>query len=560
MKDLWFFLRLFKPYHYWLIGGVMLSLATALASIALLSLSGWFICAAAVAGAMVPDGVAVAFNYMQPAAQVRALAIIRTLSRYGERLVTHEATFRVLAQIRSWFFARMIPLSPAQLGLQRSGDILNRMTADIDALDALYLRLALPFLVALMSSLVVVAWLAAISASLAGGLAVMILLTIFALPMLFNRLGQAGAAQETDAMANLKTRQIEILQGFTDLVVFKALNRFKDALLVRSQRLIDIQADNDRLSAKSAALNLLLAQTTAFLLLMAGAVLMQQRAITGPQTAALVFAVLALFEWIGPLSQAMLMLGKTKLAAERIRSLAETKPIVTELEGNIDLPMACDWRLESIGFRYQGKSDWVLRQIDLEIAQGDKIAIVGPSGAGKSTLLHLLMRFFDPEQGRLLLNGVDIRQVSIDQLYRRMALLSQRTQLFAGTIRDNLLLGKPDADSEDLTAAIKLAGLSTLLAKLPDGVDTVVGEQGSRVSGGEARRIALARVYLKNAPILLLDEPTEGLDRHTEADVLRALQQISANKTVVMVTHRTAGLDIVERVYRLENGRLELDK
>ncbi|WP_031432761.1 thiol reductant ABC exporter subunit CydC, partial [Methylomarinum vadi] len=557
MKDLWYFLHLFKPYRYWLLGGVMISLLTSLASIALLALSGWFICAAAVAGALAPDGVAVSFNFMQPAAQIRALAIIRTLARYGERLVTHEATFRVLAEIRGWFFARMIPLAPGQLALRRSGDLLQRMTGDIDALDALYLRLLAPMAIALLASLSVTLLVAVHSTWLAAGLVLMLVFGAVIVPWLFNRLGKKGAVRESELMAEFKYRQVEMLQGVGDLLAFQAYNRFKDHLLSVSERLLATQSGNDKLSALSSALTLLLAQATLLLFLLGGGVLLQQHSLSsGPVMALLLFCALALFEWINPLAQAMQMLGKTQNAAHRIRSLAETKPTIEEPVIDNPLPAGNQWRLEGVGFRYAEEGDWILRGVDLTLEPGAKIAIIGASGTGKSTLLHLMLRFFDPQQGRILLQDVDIRKIRSERLYTRVALLSQRSQLFAGTIRDNLLLGKPKAGNDELNAAIKLAGLSALLARLPEGIDTLVGEQGSRVSGGEARRIALARVYLKNAPLLLLDEPTEGLDAGTEAEVLRALQEISRDKTVVMVTHRNAGLQLTERIYRLESGRL----
>ncbi|WP_349431442.1 thiol reductant ABC exporter subunit CydC [Methylomarinum sp. Ch1-1] len=556
MKDLWFFLRLFKPYRLWLLAGLILSLLTALASIALLGLSGWFICAAAVAGVLAPDGVAVTFNFMQPAAQIRALAIIRTLARYGERLLTHEATFRVLAKIRCWFFAKMIPLAPGRLAMQRSGDLLNRMTGDIDALDALYLRLLAPLAVALLASLALTAFIGAYSPLLATLLMGMLLIAAVFVPWLFNRLGNKGAEQESEYTAEFKGRQIEILQGFNDLSAFQAYNRFKDRLLTVSEKLLIVQADNERLASLSAASMQVLAQLTVIIMVIVGASLMERQTLSGPVVALLVFAILALFEWLNPLAQATQMLGKTRNAARRIRTLAESEPAIGEPSNARPLPPGNRLALEQVSFRYRQDGDWVLQHIDLSLAEGDKIAISGPSGAGKSTLLHLLMRFFDPQQGRILLDGVDISQIRSERLLSRMALLSQRSHLFNGSIRDNLLLGDREADDGELMDAIKLAGLSAMLSRLPAGIDTLVGEQGAKVSGGEARRIALARVYLKNAPILLLDEPTEGLDAETEDDVLSALQQISENKTLLMVTHRAAGFRLAQRVYRMEAGEL----
>jgi len=555
VKDLWFFLGLFKPYSSWLIAGIFLSLLTSLASIALLTLSGWFITAAAVAGALAPDGVAVSFNFMQPAAQIRALAIIRTLGRYGERLLTHEATFRVLAEIRCWFFGRLIPLAPGQLALQRSGDLLSRITTDIDALDALYLRLLAPVLTALLGTLVVSIFIYSYAPLLSALLVLMLLVAAVMTPALFNRLGRQGSEREVEVSAAFKTRQIEILQGLSDLLAFQAYQRFKNRLLKISQQLIDIQQHNNRLSAWSSALTLFSAHLTMLIILIVGAGLLQQRILSGPVLVMLVFCVLALFEWINPIALALQMLGKTQKSAHRIRFVTELPSTIIEPDSPKTLPITNDITIENISFKYHEQGDWVLRDISLPIPQGSKLAFVGQNGAGKTSLLHLLMRFFDPQKGRITLAGIDYKQFRSDELITRIALLSQHSQIFSGTIQDNLLIARPDASRVDLMKAVDLAGLKQYITGLADGMHTWVGENGARVSGGEARRIALARVYLKNAPILLLDEPTEGLDAETEVDVLQALRQISQDKTLLIVTHRKTGLELVDKVYQISGGK-----
>lgn len=209
-----------------------------------------------------------------------------------------------------------------------------------------------------------------------------------------------------------------------------------------------------------------------------------------------------------------------------------------------------------MSFRYSDQQGRVLNNISLAIPQGAKVAIVGPSGSGKTTLLQLIMRYYDPEQGSVLLAGQNIRQFDADELMSCFGVLSQRSQLFAATIKENLLLAKPDATATELNAAVKAAGLENFIGYLPEGLETWVGESGVKVSGGEARRIALARLYLKNAPVLILDEPTEGLDGDTERDVFTALADFARDKTVVMVTHREAGLGWVDVVYGMEHGVL----
>jgi len=284
-----------------------------------------------------------------------------------------------------------------------------------------------------------------------------------------------------------------------------------------------------------------------------------------------VFCVIAAFELVTPLPQAMQMLAKTQKAARRIRQVTEMSPAITPSTGfcpplpsgegwgegfQRPLPGRYDLQLNEVSFRYSDQQGRVLNNISLTIPQGAKIAIVGPSGSGKTTLLQLIMRYYDPEQGSVLLAGQNIRQFDADELMSRFGVLSQRSQLFAATIKENLLLAKPDATATELNAAVKAAGLENFIGYLPEGLETWVGESGVKVSGGEARRIALARLYLKNAPVLILDEPTEGLDGDAERDVFTALADFARDKTVVMVTHREAGLGWVDVVYGMEHGVL----
>lgn len=556
MKDLWFFLKLFKVHSAWLAGGIMLSLLTALASIALLTLSGWFISASAIAGLVAVDGNTLAFNFMLPAAQIRALAITRTVGRYGERVVTHEATFRVLAGIRGWFFQQLIPLVPGRLSALRSGDLLSRMTADIDALDALYLRLLAPAVVAAIGVSAVTVFLARYAPVISLTTGSMLIVASVWVPWIFNRLGRVGAEEIVVLAANFRIRQLDMMQGLADLIANQAYGRFSDKLGQFSDLMINTQRRNNRLSALSSAFGLLLSQLALFIALVLAAIAFKDGLLSGPDAAVVVFCTIAAFELVMPLPQAMQMLGKTQKAARRIRQIAEMPPTITKQNQLLALPKRYDLQLNDVSFRYSDQQGRVLKNINLTIPQGGKIAIIGPSGSGKTSLLHLLMRYYDPEQGCVLLTGQNIKQFDADELMTCFGVLSQRSQLFAASIKENLLIAKAEASATELNAAVKAAGLATFIGDLPEGLETWVGESGVKVSGGEARRIALARLYLKNAPVLILDEPTEGLDSDTERDVFDALAAFAKDKTVVMVTHREAGLGLVDVVYGMERGNL----
>ncbi|MDD1608779.1 MAG: thiol reductant ABC exporter subunit CydC [Methylococcaceae bacterium] len=551
MNDLTFFLRLFKPHSLWLAGGIVLALLTAFAAIALLTLSGWFISASAIAGL---GGDVLLFNFMLPAAQIRALAITRTLGRYGERLVTHEATFRVLTEIRVWFFAQLIPLALGRLSESRSGDLLTRMTADIDALDALYLRLLAPAVVAAIGVTGVTVFLYQYDPLISLSTGILLLIASVAIPMLFNKLGKDGAENTVTLAASLRLRQLEMLQGMTDLLANQAYSRFSEAFAKNSARLIDTEADNNRLTAISSSLTLLLSQLGLLLALILVALGYKNGVLSGADIAIVIFCVIAAFELVQPLPQALQMLGKTQAAAHRVRQLATLTPTISIAHFPNALPNCYDLCLQDVSFGYSERL--VLKNLNLILPHGAKIAIIGASGSGKTTLLQLLTRHHDPKHGEILLGDVAINQLNHDELLSCFGVLSQRSQLFAATIKDNLLLAKRHATQNELNAAINFAGLTQFIGRLPDGIHTWVGESGAKVSGGEARRIALAQLYLKNAPILLLDEPTEGLDSDTERDVMSALANFAQHKTLIMVTHRPVGLELVDVVYSMEHGVL----
>ena len=550
MKDLWFFLKLFKPHRFWLSGGILLSLLTAFASISLLTLSGWFISSSALAG------TAISFNFMLPAAQIRALAITRTVGRYGERLLTHEATFRVLASIRSWFFEQLIPLAPGRLSALRSGDLLSHMTSDIDALDALYLRLLAPVMVAALGVTAVIGFLYLYSPLISLTTGGLLLVASIGTPWIFNRLGYLGAEAIVALSASFRIRQVDMMQGLADLLANKAYLRFSGRLGQLSDLMINTQRQNNRLTAISSALTLLLSQLTLLTALVLASISFRDGLLSGADLALIIFCVIAAFELVTPLPLAMQMLAKTQKAASRIRQVAEMSPTVVQPEQPLAMPDNVDLQLDDVSFRYPENHDWVLKNISLNIPQHTKVAIIGASGSGKTTLLQLIMRYYDPEHGGVFLAGQNLRYFNSDDLLINFGVLSQRSQLFAATIKENLLIAKPDATEAELDNAIKAAGLEKFISYLPEGLDTWVGESGLKVSGGEARRIALARLYLKNAPVLLLDEPTEGLDNDTEQEIFTALADFAIDKTLIMVTHRESGLGLVDVVYRMDKGIL----
>lgn len=553
MTGLWRLLRLFRPYTGWLLAGVGLSLCTLLANVALLALSGWFISAMAIAGA-----AGVSMNYFTPAALIRAAAIVRTGGRYAERLVTHEATFRLLAALRVWFYRRLEPLAPAVLEGYHSGDLLSRIRADIDTLDQAYLRLLVPGLVALLAVPLYGLFLWHYDARLAVFTVALLLVAGAVVPWLVQWLGARAGRRKVELAAALRTALVSDLQGMGELLVYAAAERHAGQLdgigaaLVREQRTL---SGLNGLAQGAVGLCANLAQ---WVVLVLAIPLVSAHTLAPPDLALLVLFALAAFEAVLPLPLALQSLGEVLAAAQRIFRLADSPAAVREPEHPRELPERFTLRLEDVSFRYRAQAPDVLQHVSLTLAPGEALALVGASGSGKSTLVSLLARFRAPTGGRILLDGEPLAQFAGAALRARLAVLPQQTHLFNTTLRDNLLLANPAAGAQELEAICRLVLLEDFVRAQPEGLDTLVGETGIRLSGGQARRVALARALLKEAPVLVLDEPTEGIDADSARRIMAGiLARVRARRqALLLITHQHAGLDQVDRILVIAHGLL----
>ncbi|MBK1706510.1 thiol reductant ABC exporter subunit CydC [Halochromatium glycolicum] len=551
MQDLMRLWRLFAPYRGWMLGGFAVALITLLANVALMAISGWFITAMAVAGA-----AGVAMNYFTPAAVIRGSAIARTAGRYFERLITHEATLRQLAGLRVWFYRHLEPLAPARLMAYHSGDLLTRIRSDIDALDNLYVRVMVPVLVAITAGVAFVLFTALFDLGLALLLLCTLLIAGVLLPWLGHRLGKEPGQRIVQLQADLRQAGIDGTQGLSELLVYGAadgharhLDRISRALVAEQQRMSGISGITQAATGFTANLTL-------WAVLWLGIPLVHDGTLAPPQLAMLALFSLATFEAVAPLPLAFQQLESTLAAARRLFAIVDTKPAVTEPTGPSPTPRDSHIAIESVRFHYPDAERPVLDGIDLDLPAGRRVAIVGATGSGKTTLFNLLLRFWEPVSGRIRLGGEPLEAFHGEDLRERVALVSQYTHLFDASIRENLLIAAPDAPQGLLEQACETAQIHGFIAELPDGYDTWVGETGVRLSGGQARRIAIARALLRDAPILLLDEPTEGLDAVTERALMDAVQQLMVGRTVLLITHRPVALAQMDEILVLDQGRV----
>ncbi|MGY0615787.1 heme ABC transporter ATP-binding protein/permease CydC [Vibrio sp. FJH11] len=550
MRDLLPYLKLYKKHWFGLSLGMLLAFLTLAASIGLLTLSGWFISAASVAGLTIARET---FNYMLPGAGVRGSAMARTAGRWGERVVSHNATFKLLTDLRIFFFEKLTPLIPGRVSNMRDADVLNRLVADVDAMDHVYLRLISPVIIGIFGILSLTVVLAFFDWHLALLLGSVLTVMLLVWPVLFYKLGKSNGAHLTHRKAELRVATLDWLQGYSELSIFGAEERYRNLILEKQKQLLSNQFVNANLTGMASGLLMLVNGLTLVMMLWFAADGVGGRA-PDPWIALFAFATMASFEILMPIAGAFQYLGQTLTSARRLNEVILAKPDVVFPEQSTRDDKPLDIEFDKIDFAYPDGQQKVLKDLSLSLPLGSRTAIVGQTGSGKSTLIQLLCRYWDVNQGEVRIGGAALQNWSESELRAAITVVSQRVDVLNGTLRDNLLMAAPEATDEKLADILTQVDLGGLLEDL--GLDAWLGDGGRQLSGGEKRRIGIARALLRDAPILLLDEPTEGLDKRTEQKVMGLFNQHFANKTVVFITHRLIELENMDNICLMEQGEI----
>lgn len=527
---------------------ILLGVGTISAGIGLMGTSAWLISSAALHPSVAVLAVAIV--------GVRFFGITRGVFRYFERLVSHSVNFKLLSGLRVWYYHSIEPLAPAGLQDQRSGDLLSRVMTDIETLDNFYIRVVSPPIVAGIVTLGTGWFVGSLNASLAGILVSGLLLAGVISPIFTFTFNRTAGKNQILARAGLNTLVIEMVQGLDELLMMGQGVKKAGEIDSASKKLANAQRLSGWAGALNASLNLLLTHGTLWLMLLAAIPLVNTGKLEGVLLAVVVLVSQAAFEAVFPLGLAAQNLQASLQSAERIFKLADRAPQVSEPPEPCSKPKDVYVQFERVSFRYAPELPLALEKFDLKLEIGQHIAIIGPSGAGKSTVLALLQRFWDYSEGKILLDGCDLRNIRSGDVRRMISVVSQQTYLFSSTLRQNLHLAAPDLEDEELIDGLRQVELQDWFANLPDGLDTWVGEHGAHLSVGERQRISVARALLQNAPLWLLDEPTAHLDTITERKLIDTILEFSRDRSLLWVTHRLVGLDAMDEIIVLDKGRV----
>ena len=545
------FLRLvgfLKPHSPSVMLAVLLGVATVASNVGLLATAAYVISASAL--------VTFLGSLVIPIYLVRLFGVSRASARYAERLVSHDLTFKLLADFRLWFYTRLEPLAPARLLRYPTGDLLSRIVGDVEELQNVYLRVVAPVAVASVTSLLTFALLYSFAPPLAFAALGFLLAAGIGIPLMVRRLVRGLGRKQLELRGELNARIVDGVQGAQDLLAFGGVRDHERAIATLNRRLGRLQGRMAFITGLQDAIGDLLMNLAMLSVLVLAIPLVSGGEVRGVYLAFLALVVLGSFEAVQPLGTAFQFLGRSVGAGERLFEILDAEPEVKDPATPLPIPQDHKLELDGVGFRYRDGDRFALEGVSLVLERGKRVAIVGPSGAGKSTLARLVLRFWDPTEGEISIGGRDVRGYAQDDVRALIGVVSQDTHVFNDTLRANLLLARPEATDDDLRNVLVRAQLDELVERLPRGLGSPLGEQGLKLSGGERQRLSVARALLKNAPLLVLDEPTANLDPATERELLDAVYRSMQDRATLVITHRLVRMEQMDEILVLERGRI----
>jgi len=548
MKTIFRLLRFLSPFFWEICLSILLGIATIGSSVGMLGTSAYLIASAALHPSIAELQVAIV--------GVRFFGISRAGFRYLERLVSHSVNLRVLSRLRLWFYEQVEASPPVELHSRKAGDLLNRVMGDLEILENFYVRVVSPVVVAVVVAAGVSLFLGIYSPQLGLILAAGLALNGIILPILSILITRPLAKKMLEMRSDLSSRTVEWLQGLEELQSSGAQIRWEDGILEKGREGGVWQTRISLLNGINSGLGLLILNLTLLALLWFAIPMVTQGAINGVSLSVILLVGMASFESVANLPQAAVMLNSSLEAAKRLFELSENNQTQKEF-----IPLQDSWKpsrvdVKNLCFEYEDGDNFQLTDISFSLIRGKKLALVGPSGSGKTSLINLILKFWTPQEGRISLDQLDTSQIDPYQVRSYFAVISQSTTLFSASLRENLLLADPNADDQKLMQVLKLAELDDWFSRLPQGLESWLGDQGLKLSGGERQRVAIARALLQDRPYLLLDEPVENLDPITANKIMATLFKLFEGRGILLITHDFSWLDHMDEILLLQQGSI----
>jgi ATP-binding cassette subfamily C protein CydCD len=527
---------------------VLLGACTIGAGVALMGTSAWLISTAALHPSIAALGVSIV--------GVRFFGISRGIFRYSERLVSHNVTFRLLSRLRTWFYEKLEPLAPARLMEQRAGDLLARIIGDVEMLENFYVRVLSPPLMAVLVGLGTLLFIGSYSPTMSLELAGFFAILGFLLPMMTRILSRRPARELVEQRAELQSQLVDGIQGMADILAFNQAQDYLKRVSTPAAACGRLQQKMSFINGIQAGLSVLLSNLGMWAVLSLSIPMVTSGTLEGVMIAPLTLMALAAFEAFTPLPIAAQAWNTAREAARRLFEVVDIPQGITRQTAGIPTTPFPGVRFEEVSFTYPGSQSPALKHISFELKPGQRIAVVGPSGGGKSTLVNLLLQFQEIETGDVCIGSASLHGLDPVKVRGLCAVVPQTTYFFNTSIRENLRLGNPLANQEQLKAAAQSARIHDFITSLPQGYDTLIGEQGTRLSGGERQRLAIARALIKDAPLLILDEPTANIDPVSEKEILEGLLSMAKERTMLLITHRLVGMEGMDEIFVMVEGAI----
>jgi ATP-binding cassette, subfamily C, bacterial CydC len=548
MRTIFKLLRFLKPFFWEICLSILLGIATISAGIGMLGTSAFLIASAALHPSISELQVAIV--------GVRFFGISRAGFRYLERLVSHSVNLRVLSRLREWFYEKVEASPPAELHTRKAGDLLNRVMGDLEVLENFYVRVVSPVVVAFVVAAGVSLFLGIYDARLGFIMAAGLTLNGLILPILSILITRPLAKKMLEMRSDLSSRTVEWLQGLEELQSSSADGRWMRGILEKGKEGGVWQTRISILNGVNSGLGVLILNLTLLALLWVAIPLVTNGDINGVSLSVILLMGMAGFESVANLPQAAVMFNSSLEAAKRIFELGENQQ-----SEKIYLSPDESWKpvnleVKDLCFEYRDGENFQLQDIAFSLAPGKKLALVGSSGSGKTSLVNLILQFWTPQEGMISLGQMDSSRMDPYRVRSYFAVISQSTTLFSSSLRENLLLADPQADDQELHRVLKMAELEEWFSRLPNGLDTWLGDQGLRLSGGERQRVAIARALLQDRPYLLLDEPVENLDSVTANKIMTTLFNLFSDRGLLFITHDFSWLDQMDEILLLHNGAI----